>query len=84
MMEAERDQAQRQITELQTRNPSTNDVVTESIHRPRTLKSFTPTELRAMLGLADDSRKTEWNHIRVCLRLVRDLSWLTLFRFAVS
>jgi hypothetical protein len=66
-VEAERDHAQRQIADIQAKQPA-NEISKDSICRPPELKSFTVKKLREMLDLAGEAHDSEWNRIRVRLR----------------
>ena len=64
MAEAERDEAQHQIANLQGAG-ATNDATKDTIPRPRKLKTLSIAELRGMFGLAGPEHDDKWNHYRV-------------------
>lgn len=61
---AERDHARSQINAFKNKAPVVRKTK-DTTPRPSSLKTFKVTQLREMLGLADDDSKPEWNHIRV-------------------
>jgi hypothetical protein len=64
LIESERDEARRQMADLNA-NKEAKKIVKDSVPRPRSMKSFTPSELRGMMDLGDNTCKKEWNSIRV-------------------
>jgi hypothetical protein len=63
--QAERDEA---IRRAQANvNVEATNISKDLIPRPAAFRSFKVVALREMLGLGDNSRKDEWNHIRVCV-----------------
>jgi 1,4-dihydroxy-2-naphthoyl-CoA synthase len=71
LIESERDEVRRECDEVRrqvadlTADKQAKKIVKDSVPRPRSMKAFTPTELRDMMGLGDNARKKEWNVIKV-------------------
>jgi FtsZ-binding cell division protein ZapB len=60
----ENDEVRCQMADL-TANKQAKKIVKDSVPRPRSMKSFTPIELRRMMDLGDKNHKKDWNTIKV-------------------